>query len=159
MTCHNFLRPIRGDFTSSSYTTENKTCSKFTIVQIKLCSFISLISQKFSDLKLAIAESKRSTQDFPVGITRLEYWIFVYPFGHSTKSFSKTTFSLNLWTLGCHFRLTSSLPRNFQFSEKVWKKTPLPFRLVSFVDWKISKHVLDLIFLHNNFIRNVFFVF
>ena len=26
-----------------------------------------------------------------------------------------------------------------------------------FIDWKISKHVSDLIFLDNNFIRNVFF--
>ena len=33
-------------------------------------------------------------------------------------------------------------------------------RLVSFLDWKMSKHVLDLIqFWHNNFIRNAFFAY
>ena len=67
------------------------------------------ISQKFSDsaVIMAIAVSKRCSQDF-------EYWIFVYlPFGNSRTTFSKTTFSLHLLTLGYHFRLTSSLPQHF----------------------------------------------
>ena len=47
---------------------QNNIRSKFTIAQIKLCSFTNLISQKFSDsaVILATAVSKRCTQDLPV---------------------------------------------------------------------------------------------
>ena len=45
----------------------------------------------------------------------------------------------------CIFLLTLSLP-----SSSTLLKIP------SVLDWKISKHVWDLIFLHNNFIRNAF---
>ena len=47
---------------------QNNIRSKFTIAQIKLCSFTNLISQKFSDsaVILATAAAKRCTQDLPV---------------------------------------------------------------------------------------------
>ena len=84
--------------------------------KIKLCFFFHQFNQTHSIMViLAIAVSKRWTQDF-------EHWIFVYlPFGHSRTVFSKTIFSLHLLTLGYNFRLTrSSLPRDFQASEKLW---------------------------------------
>ena len=129
--------------------------------KIKLCSLTNLISQAFSDTAVILGSSVQALHSRVASCeyARLEYRIFVYlPFGHSRKRFSNNTFSVEQLTLGYHFKLTSSLPRHFQASEKLWNKTLCPLRLVSFVDWKISKHVRDLIFLHNNFIRNVFFV-
>ena len=95
--------------------------------KIKLCSFANLISQKFSDVhsgnigysSVQALHSRLASCE----CARLEYWIFVYlPFGHSSKFFSKNTFSVQQLTLGYHFQLTSSLPRHFQASKKLWNK-------------------------------------
>ena len=89
--------------------------------------------------------------------SRLRVLDFVYlPFGHSRTLFLKTTFSLHSLTLGYQFRSTSSLPRQLQAFEKLWKKKPCPLQLVSFLNHKMSYHVWDLMFLHNNVIRNAF---
>ena len=60
---------------------QNDTRSKFTIAKIRLCSFTSLISQKFSDTAviLAVAVSKRCTQDFPVVYTQGSSTGFLFP--------------------------------------------------------------------------------
>ena len=75
------------------------------------------------------------------------------------KIFFKDYFFTALVDFGYHFRLASSPPRRiFRFPKKLWNKAPCVLLLVSFVEWKISKHVWDLIFLHYNFIRNIFFL-
>ena len=111
--------------------------------------------------------SKGCTQDLPVVTTNssstgtggqdveLDFCFpTIRPF---QKYFFKDYFFTVLVDFGVPFRFTSSRPRHFEASEKLWNKTPCSeFRLVSVVRrLEISKHVRDLIILHNNFIRNV----
>ena len=107
------------------------------------------ISQKFSDTAviLAIAVSKRCTQDLPVvTIRKARVLDFCLP---TIRPFQKIVFKEYFFSgivdFGVPFQLTSSLLRHFQASEKLWNKTPCPLQLVAFVDWKNSKHVWDLI--------------
>ena len=77
---------------------QNITRSKFTIAKIKLCSFTSLINQKKSDTAviLAIAVSKRCTQDLPVVNTQgwITGFLFTYHSAIPGNVFSKNTFSV-----------------------------------------------------------------
>ena len=75
------------------------TRSKFTIARNKLCSFTNLISQKFSDTAviLAIAVSKRCTQDLPVVNTQGSSTGFLFPChsGIPEKFFQRILFQWN----------------------------------------------------------------
>ena len=82
--------------------------------------------------------------------------IFVYlPFGHSRKCFFTDHFFTVLVDFGVPFSINFLFFRIFSLPKNSGTRRHL-FGLVSFVDWKISKHVWDVIVLRNNFIRNVF---
>ena len=85
----------------------------------------------------ASRESERRSREVPLPVSR--FWVS-----------SRVPLVRLLFTISPKGRACSQ-------AKNLWNKTPCPLRLVSFVDWNISKHMWDLIFWHNNFIRNVFF--
>ena len=73
--------------------------------KIKLCSFTSLISQKFSDSAVILANSKCPSVA-SCEYARLEYWIFVYrPFSHCRKNFLRDYFFTVLFDFGLPFSI------------------------------------------------------
>ena len=107
---------------------------------MKLCSFTNLIKQMFSHsaVMLAIASTALKTSN-------------------TETIFSKITFSLHLLTLGNCFRLTSFLSFSKFLGFRKALEQDIMFSSVGVVSrLENSKHLWDLIFLDNNFIRNVF---
>ena len=135
--------------------------------KIKLFSFTNLISQKFSvtAVILAFAVSKRCTQDLPVVIRKAWAPDFCFPtIRHSRKKIKKTlekksknSFSVDQLTLGVPFSINFLPSSAFLGFRKEQDAMSSSVSVVRFVDWKISKHVWDLIFLYDNFVYVTFF--
>ena len=127
--------------------------------KLKLCSFTNLISQKFNDTAVVLAIASCCTLDLPVVNTQGSSTGFLFTY-HSV--ILEIFFQRLLFQWIVDFRVPFSInflsSLHFEAFEKLRGKTLCPLWLVLFIDWKISKHVWDLIFLHNNFIYNVFFI-
>ena len=107
--------------------------------KIKLCSFANLISQTFSDSAVIIGYSS-ALKTYQLWIRKAGVLDFCLP---TIRPFQNNIFKDYFFTAVVGFEEPFSV--NFLSSEKLWNKTPCPLWLVSFVDWKISKLVWDLI--------------